>query len=171
MSKRPRPYKWKEGEGNVGDIVWCLHHDRLIEALYEHAIYRVMHIESYKPRHQRPTRLCAFRPVKGRLPQAVTKACAVWSKAATTLSEADVAWSEAVGARSWTYAVCPETVAALSKAESALSKAESAWSKADGALSKAVQDSLPEILALFHKECPGVEFRWWHGLVFPEVQE
>ena len=48
----------------VGSLVWCCHHEMLIEQLEEPAINRINYIMGSKSEHERSRRLREFRPCK-----------------------------------------------------------------------------------------------------------
>ena len=80
-------------DSKVGDAVWCLHHQRLIETLIETPIEpaedRIAYILSKKPKAERARRLREFRPVLGPLPEPFDRA----------RTEYEEAWAEYV--RTW----------------------------------------------------------------------
>jgi vacuolar-type H+-ATPase subunit H len=63
---------------SVGSLVWCCHHEELLEILCEPAQERIEYIMRYKPPSELARRLFEFRPVLSELPESVEKA---WEKA------------------------------------------------------------------------------------------
>jgi hypothetical protein len=71
----------------IGDFVWHVHHDKLVEPLTEPFEVRVAYIKANKPEEEIETRLRLMKPVRGHLPILV-KARAEWVKA-------DAEWDKA----------------------------------------------------------------------------
>jgi hypothetical protein len=97
----------------VGDWVWHVHHEILVEPLTEPIENRIAYIKSYKPPEEVPTRLRLMKPVRGDIspPEYWLKAeakCqeayAKWEEAYAKWREADAKWQEA-------HAKCQETYA------------------------------------------------------------
>ena len=89
-------------DSKVGDAVWCLHHEKLIETLTEPAVARIAYILSEKPKAERARRLREFRPVMGPLPEYNrakaeydrTEYDRTWAAYNRTWAEFDRAWAE-----------------------------------------------------------------------------
>jgi len=64
----------------VGDPVWHIHHDALVEPLTEPLENRIKFIKERKPAREIETRLRLMKPVRGKLPE-LAKAYAEWAKA------------------------------------------------------------------------------------------
>ena len=111
-------------EAKVGDPMWLLHHELLLEWLTEPVENRIAYILSEKPKREQARRLRELRPVKGPLPKTVAaawaeyaaawaKADAAWAKSDAAQAEYDAAWAEADAA--WAeitalhLAECPDT--------------------------------------------------------------
>ena len=140
-------------------MFWHVHHDRLLEYCYSYD-ERVVYIEEHKPADEVETRLRLFKPVKGKLPEAVIKAFVACDKAYVARDKADAACDKAYVARDKAYVAYDKAYAAWLKANAAWLKADVACRKAyvarvkaDAACRKAIQDNMVEIEALHTKEC------------------
>jgi hypothetical protein len=124
---------------NIGDAVWCLHHETLIETLTEPAESRIAYILSNKPEHERARRLREFRPVVGPLPGEYNTA---WAAYSTARAAYDTAW------------------AAYSTARAAYNTAWAAYSTAWVAYNTARAAYAPALEAQHRAECPDST---WNG--------
>src|SRR3989304_5015038 len=68
-------------DSKVGDAVWCVHHETLIETLTEPPENRIAFILSDKPKGEQARRLREFRPVLGPLPEPYSRAEAEYDRA------------------------------------------------------------------------------------------
>jgi hypothetical protein len=155
----------------VGDFVWHLHHDKLLEPLIEPFEVRVAYIKTDKPKVEIETRLRLMKPVRGHLPildkahaewvkanAEWVRAYAEWDKAHAELDKAYAEWDKA-------YAKWGKTYAEWDKARAELDKAHAEWVKADAEWVKAYAD--PSVLALHANECP--DCPWDGKTIFPEA--
>ena len=141
---------------------FLLHHRLLLEYCHDYK-GRVDWIKKYKPVEEQPTRLAAFRFVKGELPDKLLEAWEALKKAGKAYEKAgearDKAWAvywmvSATGATGKAWAAYE----AFDKAWETRKKTWEACQKAGAACQKAYEETYPEILALFRKECP--ETNW-----------
>jgi len=127
-------------DSKVGDAVWCLHHQRLIETLIETPIEpaedRIAYILSKKPKAERARRLREFRPVLGPLPEPFDRA----------RTEYEEAWAE--------Y----DRACARSSAEYVRAVAEYDRAKAEYVRARA--EAMPALEAQHRAEYPGST---WNG--------
>ena len=122
---------------------WHLHHDVLVE--FTHDIdERWDYVVRDKPERELPTRLRLMRPVAGKIPVALDKACSELAKARDELAKARAEWD---------------------KANAELAKARAEWDKARAEWDKARAEHMPDILALHAVECPGCP--WDGSTIFP----
>jgi len=90
----------------VGDPVWHIHHDALVEPLTEPLENRIKFIKERKPAREIETRLRLMKPVRGKLPELAkayaewAKAYAKWVKADAELAKAYAEWAKAYAAPS-----------------------------------------------------------------------
>ncbi|MCC6311389.1 MAG: hypothetical protein IT345_10785 [Trueperaceae bacterium] len=128
-----------------------MHHEQLAEPLTEPLANRLDYIRSYKPEHERDTRLRLIDPVKGEPPEPLIKAWAAYVKAGAASNKAGAAYNKAC--------------AAYVKAGAASAKARAAYNKAGAASAKARAASTSDLEALHaieHPDCP------WNGrTIFP----
>src|SRR5208283_4454750 len=78
----------------VGDLVWHIHHDVLVERLTEPIENRIEFIMYQKPKGEVETRLRLMKPVRGKLP-VLGKAHAELDKAYAELGKAYAEWVKA----------------------------------------------------------------------------
>ena len=78
----------------LGDLVWHIHHDVLVEALTESLGARIEFIKEYKRSSEVPTRMRLMKPVRGKLPE-LAKAGAEWVKAGAEWAKARAEWDKA----------------------------------------------------------------------------
>jgi len=143
----------------VGDPVWHIHHDALVEPLTEPLENRIKFIKERKPAREIETRLRLMKPVRGKLPE-LAKARAELAKAYAEWVKADAEWVKADA--EWVKAR-----AELAKAYAELAKADAEWVKARAELAKAY--AAPSVLALHAKECPNCP---WNGeTIFPPAEQ
>jgi hypothetical protein len=143
----------------LGDLVWHIHHDVLVEALTESLGARIEFIKEYKRSSEVPTRLRRMKPVRGKLPE-LAKAYAELAKADAELVKARAEWDKA-------YAEWAKAGAELDKTGAEWDKAGAEWDKAGAEWDKAIKH--PSVLALHAKECPNCP---WDGkTIFPKEAE
>ncbi len=151
----PRPAK-------IGDLVWHIHHDVLVEPLTEPIEARAEYIRAHKPEHERATRLRLMKPVRGSLPEV--------AKARAKRDKADAEWAKAVAERDKADAELAKARAAWDKANAEWYKTYTEWDKARVEWDKADAECdkvcfLPSVLKLHAKECPNCP---WDGrTIFP----
>ena len=175
-------------EAKVGDPMWLLHHELLLEWLTEPVENRIAYILSEKPKREQARRLRELRPVKGPLPKtadaaraeydaaraksdaAQAKADAAWAKADAAGAKSDAAWAKADAA--WAKAdAWAKSDAAGAKYAAAGAKADAARAKYAAARAKAAaawaeyDAARAEITALHLAECP--DTTWNGGSIFP----
>ncbi len=165
---------------DIGDLVWHVHHDVLVEPLTEPFETRVAYIKANKPMHEIETRLRLMKPVRGRLPESskagaeLDKANAEWVKANAELSKANAEWVKARAKWVKARAEWVKVNAELDKANAEWVKARAKWDKANAELSKANAEcikvcSVPSVLKLHVKECPNCP---WDGkTIFPKSRK
>ncbi len=155
---------------NVG-FYWHVHHDILAEFCWDYE-GRKKYIEGNKLAVQRETRLRLFKPVNGKLPDALEEAGSICEEALSKYEEAlskyeeawkksEEVWKKSDGSRS-------KYEEAWKKVEEALSKYEEARSidvKALNQFKEALIKSEDEIWLLHEKECKNCP---WDGYtIFP----
>jgi hypothetical protein len=147
-------------------MFWHVHHDKLLEYCYTYD-ERMAFIKKYKPEYEIDERLRLFKPVKGKLPDEVSKASAARSKASAAyckaydvLDKASAAYRKASAVLDKAYAAFDKASAAFDKASAAYrkayaacSKAPAAFDKASAAFDKVLTDNMPILLKLHAKEC------------------
>src|SRR3989344_4557381 len=74
---------------------WHVHHTVLLEWCYNYE-ERARYIRTNKPRNEQETRLRLFKPVQGRLPEAVVKARQAYDEAYQTRDKAYQAFDKAL---------------------------------------------------------------------------
>ena len=130
---------------------WHVHHTVLLEWCYNYE-ERARYIRTNKPRNEQETRLRLFKPVQGRLPEAVVKARQAYDKARQAYLRA---YQEAYD----------KALQAYVEAYQAYDKASQAYDKAEQALDEVLEDNTAKIEALHAKECPNCP---WNGhTIFP----
>ena len=140
----------------LGDLVWHIHHDVLVEPLNESLGTRIEFIKEHKRSSEVPTRLRRMKPVRGKLPEL--------AKARAELAKADAEWDKAYAEWAKAYAELAKAGAELDKADAELAKAGAEWDKAGAEWDKAIKH--PSVLALHAKECPNCP---WDGkTIFPK---
>ena len=77
------------------DFCWHIHHAKLIEFLYQLPEERIQYILVHKPLAEQAARLRSFRPVKGKLPEAIVKVGDDFAKAWMEYKEAEADWNRA----------------------------------------------------------------------------
>jgi len=82
-------------DSKVGDAVWCVHHETLIETLTEPPENRIAFILSDKPKGEQARRLREFRPVLGPLPEPYSRAEAEYDRAWAEYDRARVEYARA----------------------------------------------------------------------------
>ena len=140
-------------------IFWHVHHDKLIEYCYDYD-ERAAYIRQRKPANEIGIRLRLFRPVKGKLPKEIIKACVACDKAYVACHKAWTARDMAYAAYNKASAARQKAWAARQKAFAARQKAYAAYDKASAVYDKIIQDNMPAILKLHKKECPNCS---WDG--------
>ncbi|OGN03317.1 MAG: hypothetical protein A2655_00615 [Candidatus Yanofskybacteria bacterium RIFCSPHIGHO2_01_FULL_43_42] len=122
---------------------WHVHHTIFLEWCYDYE-ERAQYIRTNKPQNEQEIRLRLFKPVQGRLPEAVVKARQVYDEARPAFDKAYQAYNEA-------YQV--------------YGKANQAYIEAYQAYDKALIDNTAKIEALHANECPNCP---WNGhTIFP----
>src|SRR3989344_3478505 len=122
---------------------WHVHHTVLLEWCYNYE-ERARYIRTNKPRNEQETRLRLFKPVQGRLPEAVVKAHQAYVEARQAYDKARQAHL---------------------RAYQDYDKASQAYDKAEQALDEVLEDNTAKIEALHAKECPNCP---WNGhTIFP----
>ncbi len=146
-------------------IYWHIHHDRLWEPLTEPLAERIKYIKGNKPPAEIELRLRLLKPITGRLPVEITKACVAyrkayvaWDKARAACDKAYVAWDKARAAYDKAYAAWVKAYAAYRQVYAAWDKAEAAWWKACAVYQPAME-------ALHKLECP--DCPWDGKTIFP----
>lgn len=79
----------------IGDLMFHIHHDILVEPLGHPLEDRIAYIEKNKPKAERPTRLRLMRAVKGPLPPRLERGRAAYGKAGAALDKARAAYDKA----------------------------------------------------------------------------
>ncbi len=173
-----------ENTPQLGDLVWHIHHDVLLEPLTEPFETRVAYIKENKSEDEVPTRLRLMKPVRGGLPELLAVRAA-WVKARAELDEAQAAWDQARASWGKACAAWGKARAELSKAQAARDQARASWYKAQPALDQARASwgkacaawgkayaawgkacAQPSVLALNAQECPACP---WDGkTIFPQ---
>ena len=129
------------------EFAWHVHHDVLVEPLFEPIKYRQLDIRQHKPEEERERRLALLKPVLGILPDSVIKAGAAYAQARDAFAETwavDVAWAAFV-------------------------KAEDIYDKARADYKEVCQTEYLAIEALHKLECPNCT---WDGkTIFPKSKE
>jgi len=177
----------------VGDFVWHVHHDILVEPLTEPFENRVEYIRRFKPEHEVETRLRLMRPVRETIspPKYWSEADAKRREAGAKRREADARWSEAdaKGKKAdakrreadakWseTYAKRREADAKWREADAKWSETYAKWREADARWREAdakwreagakwrTEPSWQKVLDLHATECPNCP---WNGeTIFP----
>jgi len=133
-------------DSQVGDAVWCLHHDTLMEWLTEPAKKRIAYILSDKPKPERARRLREFRLVKGPLPKPFVRAGAELSRA----------WVEY--GRAW--AAYDRTGVEYDLTGAAYVRARAAYDRARAAYDRTGVEALPALEAQHRAEYPDST---WNG--------
>jgi multidrug resistance efflux pump len=160
----------------IGDLVWHIHHDILVEPLTEPIENRIAFIKANKPKNEVETRLRLMKPVRGKLPK-LNKARAELDKARAELDKARAEWNKAGAEWNKASAELDKARAELDKARAEwnkacaeLDKARAEWDKARAELHKAHAEwykarAAPSVLKLHAKECPNCP---WNGeTIFP----
>jgi hypothetical protein len=162
-------------EDYVGPV-WHAHHEILIEWCYSFG-KRERYIRETKAQDESSwdirLRLRLFKPVKGKLPEAVCKAHDALIKAREAANKAGSDLNKANAARHKANAARHKANAARQKADAAWERANTVYNKADAARHKALtkfntilQAHHTQILALHAQECPNCP---WNGkTIFPE---
>jgi len=155
---------------------WHVHHNVLLEWCWD-IDYRAGVIKDRKPPHEVATRLHLFRPVTGRLPDAVLQAGTAYEKTRRAFAEvwmgrinAGIAYAKANDAKANDAKVADDAKAASEKARASCGEAERVCNKVGAVLDGAILNHRAEIEALHAKECGCKE---WNGteIVFPKAQE
>ena len=132
------------------EFAWHVHHDVLVEPLFEPIKYRQLDIRQHKPEEERERRLALLKPVLGILPDSVIKAGAAYAQAVDAYDET---WATNVAR------------AAFWKAW----KARDVYGKARADFKEVCQTEYLAIEALHKLECPNCT---WDGkTIFPESKE
>lgn len=126
-------------------MFWHVHHDVIVEYCHSYDERKNFILRS-KPKSEQELRLKLFKPLKGKLPDRLTKACAELDKAQ---AECEKAWAEY-------YKALAEYDKALAERDKAKAERDKARAERD----KARADCLPEIEILHKKECPNCP---WDG--------
>lgn len=144
--------------GMAGEPFWNLHHQHYSGMpLY----FTVVPIEGRvaqvrrKPEHEVPTRLEWMRPVKGKLPKAVTDA----ASSVRAAQEAEVV--------AWDYLMKDDDDEPRRISYRA---ARQRMVDSYGVKDRAIRRHKKAIMALFRKECPGCPYDEKKGLLFPEAK-
>ena|SRR3989344_3615601 len=137
---------------------WHVHHTVLLEWCYNYE-ERARYIRTNKPRNEQETRLRLFKPVQGRLPEAVVKAHQAYVEARQAYDKARQAHLRAY------QEAYDKALQAYVEAYQAYDKASQAYDKAEQALDEVLEDNTAKIEALHAKECPNCP---WNGhTIFP----
>ena len=154
----------------LGDLVWHIHHDVLVEPLTESLGTRIEFIKEHKHSSEVPTRMRLMKPVRGKLPELakagaeLDKARAEWDKAYAEWVKAGAEWDTAGAEWDKAGAEWVKAGAEWDKARAEWAKAGAEWDKAGAEWVKAVKH--PSVLALHAKECPNCP---WDGkTIFPK---
>jgi tetratricopeptide (TPR) repeat protein len=171
----PRPSEERMPE--VGDFVWHIHHEVLLEPLREPIENRIAHIEANKPTDEVRTRLRLMKPVREKLPLKVVEAWKAYNEARKSYNEARKSYNEARKAYNEAWKAYVEAKKAYNEARKAHNEAWEAYVEAGKAYVEAGKayveagkayveaGKAPEVLALHAKECPNCP---WNGeTIFP----
>lgn len=136
---------------------WHFHHDRLVEVATEPIRRRRAYIRSQKPSSEVPIRLRLLRPVRGKLPAALTKAWDAYVRATDAAHQTWVAYLTAKNEEPWDTFIA---------ARSAHTTTRDASIAAHEAYEKALRRSTGKIETLHRLECPNCP---WDGRsIFPK---
>ena len=150
-----------EPRTKIGDLVWHIHHEMLLEPLEEPFETRVKYIKATKRAYEVPIRLRLMKPVQegNLLLPFLAKAQAKVARAYANANKAHIAWDaafEGQGKRTTTYDSLDKVFAKLAAACDERDKARVQWAYAC---------SDPRVFALHKKECPNCP---WNGrTIFP----
>ena len=110
----------------VGDWVWHVHHEILVERLTEPIENRIAYIRWEKPSNEIETRLRLMKPVRGTITPPK-----YWQEADAKRREADAKWQEAYAKRREAYAKWQEAYAKWQEAYAKRREADAKWQEAD----------------------------------------
>ncbi len=148
--------------GMVGKLFWHLHHDVICEPATEPIRSRIEYIKTEKPKHELALRLKLLRPVRGKLPEEVVKACVACATASAACATASAACDPAA------FGLWDTACSAHDPSLAAFSRACAAHVTAILACNRAVEAHLPEIEALHEEECGQHGCPWDGKTIFPE---
>ena len=150
----------------MAQFYWHIHHTRLLETLTEPIENRTAYIKANKPTEEIPTRLRLMKPVRGKLPDTLTKAAVAYSKVWVTHRKARVTRDKTWVALNKAWVAYDKAWAAYAKAQAAFYRARVALNKAGVAINKTEATYQPEIEALHLLECP--DCPWDGATIFPK---